>query len=200
MRNLLVFQQVAISMVLLLLTGFIVVGWQRSASVDVGLDTRNLYAVSLDPVRNGYTPERTRDFFNKLPTRLQSISGVHSVSLAQTLPLAMSSGEMMMNAKVEFSGGARSFGAMRADRVGEGFFSTIGADLLRGREFTQRDERDGSGVVIVNETMASRVWPNEQAVGQFVDLEGSKWEVVGVVATSDLPSRSPRECRRCTDP
>jgi predicted permease len=181
MRNVLVFQQVAVSMVLLLLTGFIVVGWQRSASVDVGFDTRNLYTVNLDPVRNGYTPEQARDFFSKLPTRLQSISGVQSVSLAQTLPLAMSSGETMMNAKVEFAGGARSFGAMRADRVGEGFFSTIGAAQLRGREFTQRDERDGSRVVIVNDTMANRVWPNEQAVGQFLDLEGSKWEVVGVV-------------------
>ena len=189
LRNLLVFQQVAISMVLLLLTGFIVVGWRRAANVEVGFDPRNLYAVNLDPLRDGYTPEQTRDLFRRLSTQLSNTSGIQSVSVAQTLPLAMSSGEMMINAKVEFAGAARSFGAMRADRVGEGFFSTIGAGLLSGREFTQRDEQDGSRVVIVNDTMARRVWPNEQAVGQVIDLEGSKWEVVGVV--SDVRSAFP---------
>lgn len=188
-RNLLVFQQVAMSMVLLLLTGFIVVGWQRSASVNVGFDTENLYFVSLDPVRDGYTPEQTQDFFGKLPARLRNLSGVTGVSVAQTLPLAMSSGEMMMNAKVEFAGSAKSFGATRADRVGEGFFRTVGAPLLSGREFTQPDERNGSRALIVNATMAQRVWPNEQAVGQVVDLEGSKWEVIGVVG--DIRSAFP---------
>jgi hypothetical protein len=101
----------------------------------------------------------------------------------------MSSGEMMMSAKVEFAGSARSFGAMRADRVGAGFFQTVGAALLRGREFTERDEASAARVLIVNETMAGLVWPHEQAVGQLVDLEGSKWEVVGVVG--DLRSAFP---------
>ena len=63
LRNLLVFQQVAASMVLLLLTGFVVVGWQRSAGADVGFDTAQLYRLALDSVRDGYTPERAKDSF-----------------------------------------------------------------------------------------------------------------------------------------
>jgi putative ABC transport system permease protein len=62
MRNVLVFQQVAVSTVLLLLTGFVVVGWQRSAGVELGFEPANLYLVNLDPVRDGYSPVRRRNF------------------------------------------------------------------------------------------------------------------------------------------
>lgn len=189
MRNVLVFQQVAVSTVLLLLTGFVVVGWQRSAGVEVGFEPANLYLVNLDPVRDGYSPDQAAEFFRKLPQRLRNVVGVNAVSLAQTLPLAMSSGDMMMNAKVEFAGSARSFGAMRAERVGAGFFGTVGAPLRSGREFDNRDERDGASVILVNETMAGRVWPHQQAVGQTVELEGRTREVIGVVG--DIQSAFP---------
>ena len=111
LRNLLVFQQVAASMVLLLLTGFVVVGWQRSAGADVGFDTAQLYRLALDPVRDGYTPERAKDFFPALTDRLRSARGVRDVSVAQTLPLAMSSSGALLSAKVDFVAGAASLGA-----------------------------------------------------------------------------------------
>jgi putative ABC transport system permease protein len=101
----------------------------------------------------------------------------------------MSSGDMMMNAKVEFAGSAKSFGAMRAERVGAGFFRTVGAPLRSGREFDDRDERDGASVILVNETMAGRVWPHQQAVGQTVELEGRAREVIGIVG--DIQSAFP---------
>jgi predicted permease len=189
LRNVLVFQQVAASMVLLLLTGFIVVGWQRSSNRDLGFDSTNLYVMNVDPVRDGYNAGSARNFFDKLPDHLRQVPGVIDASLAQTLPLAMSSGEMMMNAKVEFAGSARSFGATRADRVGEGFFRSIGARVRSGREFTRRDETGEARVLVVNLTMAQRLWPDQPAVGQVVQLEGDTWEVVGVV--DDLRSAFP---------
>ncbi len=181
LRNVLVFQQVVVSMVLLLLTGFIVLGWQRSTGVDVGYKTANLYVASIDPVRDGYTAARAQDFFEKLPSRLARIPGIENVSLAQTLPLGMASGEALMNAKIEFAEGARSLAAMRVDRVGAGFFETAGIALLRGREFIERDQADDSRALIVNETAAERVWPGEDAVGETMELEGETWQVIGVV-------------------
>jgi predicted permease len=180
LRNVLVFQQVVASMVLLLLTGFVVVGWLRVANGNMGYETAHLYLVSLDPVRDGYTPERAQDFFDKLPQRLGRVPGVEAVSLAQTLPLAMLGSEMMMNAKVEFAQGTQGLGAMRADRVGAGFFQTIGTPMLRGREFTERDQTDDCRNLIINETMARQVWPRGDPLGQPVDLEGKTWQVVGV--------------------
>ena len=180
-RNLLVFQQVTVSMILLLLTGFIVVGWQRVANVDVGFDTTNLYFMSLDPVRDGYPPERARQFFELLPDRLGRTPGIASVSLAQTLPLAMSSMEMILNAKSDFAAGTQLLGATRVDRIGTGFFDTVGTPLRRGRAFRKSDEREESRVLIVNETLAAKAWPGTDPLGQVVELDGETWQVVGVV-------------------
>lgn len=188
-RNLLVFQQVAISMVLLLLTSFIVVGWRRSAKVDVGYDPANLYLVGLDPVRNGYSAEQATELFRGLLSRLRGANGVASASLAQSLPLAMSGGDLMVNAKVEFAGSARSFGSMRADRIGSGFFRTLGAPVRHGREFSEADLRNEARVLIVNETMARQFWPGANPVGQIVEFEGEKWQVIGVA--SDIRSAFP---------
>jgi predicted permease len=181
LRNLLVFQQVAASMVLLLLTGFVVVGWQRSAGVEIGFDTTHLYRLALDPVRDGYSSARTQELFAALTERLRSAPGVTNVSLAQTLPMAMSNAEAVLSAKVEFVAGPASLGATRADRVGAGFFETVGIPLRRGRTFTDRDERDDARVVIVNETLAAHVWPGEDPVGRTVDLDDERWQVIGVV-------------------
>jgi predicted permease len=181
LRNVLVFQQVTVSMVLLLLTGFIVVGWQRAASVDVGFETRDLYFMSVDPVRDGYPPERARQFFELLPDRLRRTPGVASVSLAQTLPLAMSGMEMILSAKSDFATGTQLLGATRVDRIGAGFFDTVGTPLLRGRAFTMSDETEESRALIVNETLAARAWPGADPLGQPVELDGEPWQVVGVV-------------------
>jgi predicted permease len=181
LRNVLVFQQVTASIVLLLLTGFVVVGWQRTATVDVGFDTAHLHRISLDPVRDGYAPERAGAFFEQLRERLQRLPGVRAASVSQTLPLAMSNSEALLSAKVDFVGGAKSLGATRADRVGAGFFETVGIPLLRGRTLDARDESDDARVLIVNETMARQVWPGDEPVGKTVDFDGARWQVIGVV-------------------
>jgi hypothetical protein len=71
-------------------------------------------------------------------------------------------------------------GAVRSDRVGTGFFETVGIPVLRGRGFTDRDIADDSAVLLVNETMAQQVWPGQDPVGQMLDFEGKLHEVIGV--------------------
>jgi hypothetical protein len=133
LRNILVAHQVAASMVLLLLTGFIVIGIRRASSGDPGFDYKHLYLLSLDPVRDGYDAKRAADYFDKLPQRLARLPGVAAVSVAQTLPLALSGVESLITAKVELTGGPKALGAIRSDRVGPGFFETVGIPMLRGR-------------------------------------------------------------------
>ena len=189
MRNTLVFQQVMVSVMLVLLTGFVVVGWQRSAGVDVGFDPSHLYLVKLDPIRDGYTPARAQRFFEQAPARLRSVPGVTAVSVAQTMPLAMSNSEAMLTAKVNFAGGTTSLGTLRADSVGHGFFETIGNSLRRGRTFTPQDETDEARVIVINDTLARQVWPGEDPLGRTIDLDGMRREVVGVVG--DIRSAFP---------
>ncbi|HWR54579.1 MAG TPA: ADOP family duplicated permease [Bryobacteraceae bacterium] len=189
LRNVLVFQQVTAAVVLLLLTGIVVMGWHRSSAIDTGYNAANLYTLALDPVRDGYSADATLDFFDKLPHRLERVPGITAVGLAQTLPLAMSSGEAIMSAKVDFVEGAKSSGAIRAERFGAGFLEALGARLVRGRTFVERDQREDSRVIIVNETMAAKLWPGEDALGQTLSLERARWQVIGVVR--DLRSALP---------
>jgi putative ABC transport system permease protein len=180
LRNILVAQQIAASMLLLVLTGMIVVGIRRISSGDPGFDYHHLYLLSLDPVRDGYDAKRAADYFEELPRKLERIPGVTAASVAQTLPMALTGMESLIAAKVELAGGPRALGAVRSDRVGVGFFETAGIPVVRGRGFTDRDVAGDLPVLVVNETMAKEVWPNQDPVGRMLDFEGKWHEVIGV--------------------
>ena len=181
LRNLVIYQQVTVSVVLVLLTGFVVVGWRRAANVNVGFNPEHLYFLSVDPVRDGHAAEQAAQLIDRLRTRLQTAPGVVNVSVAQTVPLALSGAELVMTARTDLASGTASLGAMRADRVGAGFFETIGIPIVRGRGFAAADQRDESRVVVVNETMARRAWPELDALGRPLTLGDETWQVVGVV-------------------
>ena len=70
--------------------------------------------------------------------------------------------------------------SIRSERVGEGFFEVVGVEIAPGRSFRPADETEDSRVVIVNETMASETWPGEDPVGQVLDVEQDRYEVIGV--------------------
>jgi putative ABC transport system permease protein len=180
LRNAVVTNQVMASMVLLLLTGFIVVGFSRSSSLDLGFETRNLYLINIDPVRDGYDSTATAQKVEQIRQRLKQMPGAVSVSLAQSLPVAFTSGESITDAKMEAVGSARSVGGMRSDRVGEDFFETTGIAILRGRGFNRRDVSSRSQVVVVNETMARQLWPGRDAVGNQIEMEGRAHQVIGI--------------------
>jgi predicted permease len=179
-RNVLVFQQVCASMVLLLLTSFVVFGWYRAAGRNLGYDPKGLYLIKLDPIRAGLTPERSGQLIQRILERLRGEPWVGGASVAYSVPVAMSSGDMMMGAKVDLADGTRSLSSIRVDSVGEGFFRNLGVRLMRGREFTANDESSTARVVVVNETMAKRTWPGDQALGKNLRLGDDLWEVIGI--------------------
>jgi predicted permease len=182
LRNLVIYQQVALSVVLVLLTAFVVVGWRRAAAVDLGFDPYRLYFLSVDPIRDGLSPDQTALAVETLRSRLRTLPAIDSVSIAQTVPLAMSGADLVVNARLDLAAGTRSLGTIRVDSVGAGFFEVSGTALLRGRTFRTEDESNDSRVAVVNETMARRAWPGSDPVGQPLEIGGDTWEIVGVVA------------------
>jgi len=159
--------------VLLSLTGFIVVGFGRSTTVDLGFNTHNLYFLNLDPVRNGLAPTEAAQKVELLRQRLQQMQGTTAVSLAQGLPVAFTSGESIAASKMELVEGAGAAGLIRSDRIGDGFFEAAGLAVLLGRGFTQQDISNGARVIVVNETMAKREWPGRNSLGQTLELEAA---------------------------
>jgi macrolide transport system ATP-binding/permease protein len=194
LRNLVVGHQVMASVVLLLLCSFIVVGYRRASSFDLGFASRNLCLLNVDPVRDGYSAEQTAAYFEKLPQWLEQVHGVTAVSLAETLPVAFRGGESIASAKVEMAGGPRSLSTLRSDWVGAGFFEAAGIEVRRGRGFTARDQNDKARVVVVNQTMAEQAWPGADPLGQTVDFAGRPYEVIGVA--QDIRPALPMEPRQ----
>jgi ABC-type antimicrobial peptide transport system permease subunit len=94
----------------------------------------------------------------------------------------MSSADLLVSARTDLAAGTQSLGRIRIDRVGAGFFETAGTALIRGRTFRGAEQADDSRVVVVNDTMARRAWPESNAVGQALTLGDETWEVIGVVA------------------
>src|ERR1035438_6899055 len=86
LRNLFVVAQVAASLMLLLVTGFIVTGYGNVSRIDPGFDTNNLDMFSIDPIRDGYSTGEAETLFARLPEQLSRTRGVRAVALAGNAP------------------------------------------------------------------------------------------------------------------
>src|SRR6202162_4417598 len=86
LRNLLMVAQVAASLMLLLMTGFLVIGISRASGIQTKFDPNTMVLLSLDPVRDGYAPEKAQALFEKLPERLKTAGPVHNIAMAAHPP------------------------------------------------------------------------------------------------------------------
>ncbi len=192
LRNLLMVAQVSASLMLLLVTGFLVLGLSKSSSIQTKFDPNTMYLFSLDPVREGYTPERAQALFEKLPERLKAGSSVRSVVLAAQAPYALDMMGVQLTAE-EAPGTPKVQHDAAEETVGAGYFAALDEPVLAGREFEQRDERIQSGgsqafslPAVLNERAEHTLFGNQNAIGKRVRDYKQSYEVVGIVR--DLPS------------
>lgn len=167
-RNVLMTSQVAASLALLLITGFLVIGHRRMTSGDVGFDAERLATISLDPVRDGYSPQRTEEFFEKLTERVQRLPAVTAASLADAVPMTMIGKPSAAYAVPGDTG--RTIHSARRYAVDRKFFATMGIPLVRGRDFRQEDEADGSLAAIVSEKLARECWKGQDPIGRRIEI------------------------------
>src|SRR5262249_11889795 len=99
LRNLLMVGQVAGSLMLVLITGFLVIGISEASRVQTRFDPRTMYLLSIDPVRDGYTPEKAKAFFEKLPERLKTVGAAGNIVLAAQLPFSDEHGRIQLSAE-----------------------------------------------------------------------------------------------------
>ncbi|HLK70158.1 MAG TPA: ABC transporter permease [Bryobacteraceae bacterium] len=168
-RNLLVMTQVAGSLMLLLITGFLVLGHRRISGAEVGFNAKNLYLIGLDPIRDGYSGERAAAFFQKLLDRVKTLPSVTSATLADAVPMQMI-GKPGAHIYVPAPDGSKQFRWGQKYLVGRDYFDTIGIPLVRGRSFRATDETNDSAVVIVSEKMARDCWKDEDPIGRHIEL------------------------------
>jgi predicted permease len=181
MRNALVVAQMAMCVVLLTGAALCVRSLWNANSIDAGFDTQHIALASLDPGSLGYTPEKVKDFYAQLLERVEQMPGVTSASYAQFLPLGTSRSQTSAGRQPGKDPEAISVDVYCVE---PGFFKTMGIPLKRGRDFTEKEaDNDKPETVVINETLARRLWPNENPVGKRLALGGEyvMSEVVGVV-------------------
>jgi putative ABC transport system permease protein len=167
-RNLLVVAQVALSLVLLIGAGLFIRSLRHAQAIDPGFDTDNGLVMTLDLSLQGNSEERGRQFYQQLVERLAATPGVRSVTVADNLPLSFIG--MIDQISIEGQPPPTDGPPIMAARqsVGLRYFETTGTPLLRGRDFTARDTASSERVVIVNETLARRHWPNLNDIGEVI--------------------------------
>lgn len=175
--------QVALSTVLLIVAGLLVRGLMNAHTVDRGLVTDGVLMATVDLQSAGHSAERGVAVYEQLRTRLEQTPGVAAASVAELVPL------MLSNRAGEMTTGSHTT-LVYQNAVSPGHFRTLGIPLAAGRDFNSADRPGGTPVIIVNETLARRFWPNESPVGkrirQRTGLEtfGPWLEVIGVARDS----------------
>ncbi len=189
LRNLLMVAQVAASLMLLLITGFLVIGISKTSSIQTTFDPGTMYLLSIDPVRDGYAPEKSQALFEKLTERLKASGPVRSIALAADEPFSAKDDDEGSPLIVEDPGKTSPLQQyVIEETVGAGYFATLSEPMLSGREFEERDQRsqsDGSKdfslPAVLNESAEHRLFGNENAIGKRVRDGKQSYEVVGVV-------------------
>ena len=194
LRNLFVVGQMAASLMLLLVTWYVVAGFLHTEGLDPGFETAHLNLISLDPVRDGYTAEATAALLTGLPDELSRVNGVRSAALTDSEPFASLAG-VRANTRVSAPSGDRKSGQVLQsafrERIGASYFATLGSPLLAGREFDRRDQQSDelpakTGIpAIVNQTAARELFGGEDPIGRPIREGELNYTVVGL--TRDVP-------------
>jgi putative ABC transport system permease protein len=187
----LVVVEIALSLVLLTGAGLLVRSFMRLQQVEPGFVPQRAVTMQLLLPGSRYPDAAAQVRFSRLVhDRIAEAPGVQSAAVASTLPMSGS------NIGAGFTVDDHPV-ANPADRptaagfaVSPDYFATMGIQLVRGRAFSDRDDEDAPPVAIINETMAQRFWPNEDALGRrLTSYGGLSREVVGIVGdvkTRDL--------------
>jgi putative ABC transport system permease protein len=182
-RGALIVSEVALSLALLVGAGLLIKSFWRLTQVDPGFQTDHLLTMNVTLIGEKYKlTGEVISFFRGLPARLGALPGVKAVSAVSALPI--SGGDGAGNLTIE----GREFPPAQTPsasfrRILPNYFSAMGIPLKQGREFDERDT-GAEKVVIINEGMARRFWPEGDAIGKRIKVgppQNEPWlTIVGV--------------------
>lgn len=180
LTGVLVAVEVALSVVLVTSGGLLLYSIQQYWRFDWGVPLDHRVAMQVAPMERTYdTDAKLIHFYGQLLTRARELPGVESAALVNAMPLHM--GAYSVGVKSDASEGLQA--GYRV--ISPGYHSTAGLPLRAGRMFTETDTTDHPQVALVSESLARKLWPGKQAIGQRVYV-GESWRtVVGI--TGDLP-------------
>ncbi|MCG6987836.1 MAG: ABC transporter permease [Gemmatimonadetes bacterium] len=198
-RNVLVTGQVALTVVLLVVSGLLLRTLRELRGVDLGFDPDHLLTAAVQIPSTKYPTSASRvEFFRELQERVAALPGVEGVGFITRLPVRGSGGNVRVDLPEHF-GTAGVFGKMADQRtVMPGYFHAMGIPLVAGRDVSLVDDSAATPVVVISKALAESLFPGEDALGRTVgvdvgEAEPARFEVVGVVGdvVMDHPANGP---------
>jgi putative ABC transport system permease protein len=189
LRSALVLVQVCLSFVLVAGAGLLMQSLQQIQNASPGFSTQGVILSSIDLLSAGYTPDRARIFDDELLNRVRALPGVESATFSGVRPFSYVDYGSVPIAIDGYQSAPDQQPAAEYNKVGEGYFSTIGIPLVAGREFTRADDGNAPLVAIVNETMAGKYWPGKDPIGQRLQVKDRWLQVVGVAKNSNYHTK-----------
>jgi predicted permease len=183
LRSALVVAQVAFSLVLLVAAGLIVRSLQQVQLIGPGFQTERAITMSMDLGLQGYHESRGREFYKELISRVETLPGVRSATLANYLPLALNRNSTTLYVEGQPVPRPSDVPEVQNSDIWPRYLETMAIPLVEGREFQPGDENKETRRVIVNETFAKRFWPGQSAIGKRISTakpDGPWWEIIGV--------------------
>ena len=192
LRGALVAGQVALSLVSLVAAGLFLRSLGEMQRIDPGFAADRLAALSFDVSHQGWDQATGEQFFRDVRERAAALPGADAATLAQTRPFRRAFSRSVF---LEEKDDERDRVLVQVNAVDPGYFSVLGLPLVRGRAFTEADREGAPRVVIVNETLAARLWPGQNPIGKrFHFFDNPPVEVVGVAR--DAKYQDPQEVRQ----
>jgi len=190
--------QIAASFVLLAGASMLLKTLLALQAAQTGFDTRRVLAVNVPVITYGRTPDQIQGFYKETIRRVSELPGVDRVAVGTVVPWRDAGNfgpgfEFSADGHVRAPGEDNPRGRFRT--VSPGFFAALGVPIIAGRDFTDADRNGSELVVIVSQSLAQRMFPNQDAVNRhmmwtdpvmkFIDVSLAPRRIIGVVADVD---------------
>jgi predicted permease len=190
--------QIAASFVLLAGAAMLLKTLLALQAAPTGFDTRQVLAVNVPVMSYGKTPDQVVGFYRESIRRIAELPGVDRVAVGMVVPWR-DAGTFGPGFQFSAEGHVRAPGEEdprgRFRTISPGFFAALGVPIVAGRDFNDADRRGGEPVVIVSQSLAQRMFPNQDAVNRhmmwtdaqmkFIDISPAPRRIVGVAADVD---------------
>ncbi len=186
-RSGLVVTQMSLAVVLLLAAGLLVRSLGRLAAVDPGFRADHVLTVSVSLPGDKYPDEaRAAQFFGAFADRIKALPGVAAVGAVSMLPLQNGDAATSIHVvgRPEPPAGQAPIASVRV--ADEGYFGAMKIPVRRGRTFSPVDNAQAPRAIVISESLANKIWPNEDPIGQRLRVDYARnkddeLEVIGVV-------------------
>ena len=183
-RSTFVVAQVALSLLLLVSAGLLIRSFDKLLRVDVGFKPERLLSLEYRLPRTKYKETQSQwNFHSQVMERIQEVPGVQSVSLVRGLPFSGNGGTSAIILPDREPPARGMEPEVMVNTAMPNYFETIGIPFIKGRLFGPQDQTNTPTVLIINQTMARRFWPDQDPLGKQVKFveDGTTGTVVGVV-------------------